>query len=215
MAIWNTSIFGKVHLFSDMVFCALSESAFEYCIPPLQSCGISECVGSFPSAFECLNIPVVQWLLTYSILRVVSCENSLAWGTAWNSKNPTCTSAPLSRLQCQSFAAFTAESIAPVVDLPVKILTVGQKSIRNCIASHVRVTQLPFLAICKKLLRRNIYIATSYIFDHSYINYLRMEELCSSDKTIGKLEFTVPPYMVLLASDTPTKWMAVWRQARS
>ena len=31
-----------------------------------QCCGIAECLRSFPSTFECPNIPVVRWLLTYS-----------------------------------------------------------------------------------------------------------------------------------------------------
>ena len=37
-----------------------------YRVPPLQSCGIAECLRSFPSAFQCPNIPVVLWSLTYS-----------------------------------------------------------------------------------------------------------------------------------------------------
>ena len=31
-----------------------------YRVPPLQSCGIAECLRSFPSAFERPNIPVVR-----------------------------------------------------------------------------------------------------------------------------------------------------------
>ena len=38
-----------------------------YHVPQLQSYGIAECLRSFSSAFECPNIPVVRWLLTYSI----------------------------------------------------------------------------------------------------------------------------------------------------
>ena len=37
-----------------------------YHVPPLQCCGIAECLRSFLSAFECPIIPAVQRLLTYS-----------------------------------------------------------------------------------------------------------------------------------------------------
>ena len=42
-----------------------------YCIPPLQSCGTTECLHSFLSTFECQIIPVVWWLQTYSTLIMV------------------------------------------------------------------------------------------------------------------------------------------------
>ena len=36
-----------------------------YLTPPLGSCGNIKCLHSFLSTFECPNIPVVWWLLTY------------------------------------------------------------------------------------------------------------------------------------------------------
>ena len=35
-------------------------------VPLLQSCGIAECLRSFPSAFDCPSIPAIWWLVTYS-----------------------------------------------------------------------------------------------------------------------------------------------------
>ena len=37
-----------------------------YCRPLLQSCSITKCLHSFLFALECLTIPVIRWLLTYS-----------------------------------------------------------------------------------------------------------------------------------------------------
>ena len=37
-----------------------------YCVPPLQFGGITECLRTFPFAFERPSIPVIWWLLTYS-----------------------------------------------------------------------------------------------------------------------------------------------------
>ena len=44
--------------------------------PQLQSRGIAGCLRSFPSAFECPNIPVVRWLLTYSSRSIVECSRT-------------------------------------------------------------------------------------------------------------------------------------------
>ena len=52
-----------------------------YCILPLQSYGIAKCLPSFFSAFECLIIPVVQWLLTYSTFPLI---NLMSAGLAEN-----------------------------------------------------------------------------------------------------------------------------------
>ena len=74
-----------------------------YCVPPLQSCGIAECLRSFLSAFERLNIPVVRYIanllyiqhvsgnfvsildhIRYLLKKVVEMSSNLLWLTITN-----------------------------------------------------------------------------------------------------------------------------------
>ena len=71
----NTYTFPNIDVFRTAILSLLAPTGnnarasfwyTRYHVPQLQSCGIAECLRSFHSAFECPNIPVVRWLLTYS-----------------------------------------------------------------------------------------------------------------------------------------------------
>ena len=61
----NTYTFPNIDIFRTAILSLLAPTgnnarASFYHVPQLQSCGIAECLRSFPSAFECPNIPVVR-----------------------------------------------------------------------------------------------------------------------------------------------------------